>query len=230
MRSIVGRIRLAWRRKRVRFLAYLLALLVAVYTTFLVVWDPPNDGGPLPTLGGVTEVSRIEPLYTRIASTIAEHSIEVRCWSEEDWAARSDEVADWTHGEMRPGDWTAYVSYDRERANLSPSICRSLGWWAYGRQWPDDRWEIYNFAWSVKVLAHEAQHLRGIDDEAKADCYGLQQMSAVARGLGLGEEAARSLAEYAWRYIYPRARGEYWSNECRDGGELDLRPATSVWP
>ena len=82
----------------------------------------------------------------------------------------------------------------------------------------------------MKVLAHEAQHLRGIDNEAKADCYGLQQMTAVARGLGVGDEAARSLAEYAWLYIYPRSRGEYRSADCRDGGELDLNPDSSIWP
>jgi hypothetical protein len=230
MACFVGRIRLAWRRKRVRALTYVLALLVAVYTTFLVVWDPPKDDGPLPTLGGMTEVSRIEPLYTRVVERIAGRSVEVRCWSDEDWAERSDEVAEWTHGEMRPGDWTAYVSWDRERANLSPAICRSLGRWAYERQWPDDRSEVFDFAWSLKVLAHEAQHLKGIDDEAKADCYGLQAMAEVATGLGIGEDVARSLADYAWRYIYPRASEEYRSDECRDGGELDLRPATSVWP
>jgi hypothetical protein len=226
----VGRFRKVWRRKRVRALTYLLALLTAVYVTARVVWDPPNDDGPLPTRGGITEVSRIEPLYTRIASELADRDVEVRCWSDEDWAARSEEVTAWTDGELRPGAWTAYVSWDHERANLAPAICRSLGRWAYERQWPDDRWEIFNFAWSVKVLAHETQHLRGIDNEAKADCYGLQDMAAVGRGLGLGDEEARSVAEYAWEYIYHRGDGEYWSAECRDGGELDLHPDSSVWP
>jgi hypothetical protein len=227
----VGRIRTAWRRKRVRALTYLLVLLTAVYVTARVVWDPPNDDGPLPTRGGLTEVSRIEPLYTSIASELTgRRDVEVRCWSDADWAVRSEEVAAWTDGKMRPGDWTAYVSWDHDRANLSPSVCRALGRWAYERRWPDDRWEIFNFAWSVKVLAHESQHLRGIDNEAKADCYGLQEMAAVGRGLGLGHEEARSVAEYAWRYIYPRAEGEYKSAECRNGGDLDLHPNSSLWP
>jgi hypothetical protein len=82
----------------------------------------------------------------------------------------------------------------------------------------------------VKALAHEAQHLRGIENEAKAECYGVRTMREVGNGLGLGDEEAQSLAEYAWLYIYPRARGEYRSVDCHDGGELDLRPATSVWP
>jgi hypothetical protein len=230
MCSVVGRIRLAWRRKRVRALTYILAVLVAVYVTFVVVWDPPNDDGPLPTLGGMTETSRIEPLYSRIASDLTGRDVEVRCWSEADWAKRSKEVTSWTHGEMRPGEWTAYVSYDHERANLSPSICRSLGRWAYERRWPDDRWESYNFAWSVKVLAHETQHLKGIDNEAEADCYGLQAITAVAARLGLDDERARWLADYAWLHLYPRSDDGYWSPECRDGGQLDVRRGSSIWP
>jgi hypothetical protein len=226
----MGQFRLAWRRKRVRALTYTLAVVVAVYATFLVAWDPPYDDLPLPTMGGITEVSRIEPLYSRIASDLVGRDVEVRCWSHRDWAERSQEVAAWTHGKLRPGDWTAYVSYDRERANLSPSICRSLGRWAYGHRWPDDRWESYNFVWSVKVLAHETQHLRGFDNEAAADCYGLQAMPDIAARLGLDEDRGRWLTEYAWRYIYPRARGEYRSAECRDGGQLDLRLSSSVWP
>jgi hypothetical protein len=230
MCSVVGRIRLAWRRKRVRALTYILAVLVAVYVTFVVVWDPPNDDGPLPTLGGITETSRIEPLYTRIASDLTGRDVEVRCWSEADWAERSKEVTSWTHGKMRPGEWTAYVSYDHERANLSPSICRSLGRWAYERRWPDDRREGYNFVWSVKVLAHETQHLKGIDNEAEADCYGLQAMTDVAARLGIDDERARWLAEYAWHNLYARTQGEYWSAECRDGAELDIRRGSSIWP
>jgi hypothetical protein len=209
----------------------MLVLTTALYVTARVVWDPPKDDGPLPVRGGITEVSRIEPLYTRIASEVSgRRNVEVRCWSEADWADLSDEVSDWTDGKMRPGDWTAYVSWDHDRANLSPSVCRSLGRWAYERQWPDDRWEVFNFAWSVKVLAHESQHLRGIDNEARADCYGLQNIALVGRGLGLGEEEAQSIAEYAWENIYPRAEGAYWSAECRDGGELDLHPDSPLWP
>jgi hypothetical protein len=230
MCSLVGRIRLAWRRKRVRALTYTLAVLVAVYVTLLVVWDPPNDDGPLPTLGGITETSRIEPLYTRIARDLTGRDVEVRCWSEADWAERSKEVTHWTRGKMRPGEWTAYVSYDYERANLSPAICRSLGRWAYERRWPEGRWGVYNFVWSIKVLAHETQHLKEIANEAKADCYGLQTMTEVAARLGIEDGRARWLANYAWHYIYPRARGEYWSAECRDGGELDIRRGSSIWP
>ena len=230
MRCLVARILALWRRKRVRFPIYALVVLGAMYATFRVEWQPPHDDGPLPTVGGMTEVSRIEPLYSRLASSIAGRRVEVRCWSEEDWLERSEEVAAWANGNTRPGPWSGYVSWDRKRANLAPAVCRSLAKWAYERHWPDDRWDGYYFAWSVKALAHEAQHLRGIKSEAEAECYALQSMRLVGTELGLDDERAEFLAEYAWRYFYPRARGEYRSDECRDGGDLDLRPETVVWP
>jgi hypothetical protein len=230
MRCLVSRIRASWRRKLVRFPVYALVLLGAMYTTFRIAWQPPNDDGQLPTVGGVTEVSRIEPLYSRVASSLAGRRVEVRCWSDEDWLKRSEEVAAWADRKTALGPWSGYVSWDQERANLAPAVCRSLGQWAYERRWPEDRWDGYYLAWSVKALAHEAQHLRGIESEAKAECYGLQSIRAAAIGLGLDEKRAQSLADYAWLYIYPRARADYWSEECQDGGELDLRPATSVWP
>lgn len=230
MGFLVGHFRLVWSRKRVRFPLYALVLMGAMYVTFRIGWNPPNDNGPLPTLGGVTEVSRIEPLYSRVASDIAGRSVEVRCWSGEDWLERTEEVAAWADREMALGPWSAYVSWDKERANLAPAVCHSLGQWAYERRWPEDRRDAYYFAWSVKALAHETQHLRGVESEAKAECYGLQTMREVGTGLGLGDEYAQSLADYAWLYIYPRARGDYSSEECHDGGELDLRPDSSVWP
>jgi hypothetical protein len=230
MPSLMSRIRLAWRRKRVRFPVYAVVVLAAMYATFRVDWHPPKDDGPLPTLGGVTERSRIEPLYSDIASRIADRRVEVRCWSESDWLDRTDELAEWGNRKRRLGSWGAYVSWDLERANLSPGICRALGAWAYERRWPEDRWDGYYFAWSVRSLAHESQHLRGVKDEAKAECYGLQSIRRVANGLGLGDEQAAYLAEYTWFYIYPRLTLEYRSDECGDGGELDLNPQSSTWP
>jgi hypothetical protein len=230
MPYLVGRIRASWRLRRVRFIVYLVVGLGAIYAALLTVPEPPRDDEPLPTLGGTTGVSRIEPLYSQIASRIAGHDVEVRCWSEEDWLVLSEEIGDWTDGELLLGPWSGIASEDGERASLAPTICNSLGRWAYERRWPDDRRETYYFAWSVKALAHESQHLRGIKSEAKAECYGLQTMREVGNGLGLRDEIAQSIAEYAWRNFYPRAPGEYRSDDCRDGGELDLRPDTPAWP
>jgi hypothetical protein len=229
MCCLVGRIRASWRLKRVRFFVYVAAALVGIYAASLTAPRLPDDR-PLPTRGGTTGVSRVEPLYSQIASRIAGHSVEVRCWSEADWLELSEEVGESTDGELLLGPWSGFASADKERANLAPTICASLAQWAYERHWPESRAGAYYFAWSLKALAHEAQHLRGIESEANAECYALQTMRDVAKGIGIGDEPAQSLAEYAWGQVYPRAREEYRSDECRDGGELDLRPATSVWP
>jgi hypothetical protein len=225
----MGRIRAFWRLKRVRFFVYAVAALVGIHAASLTAPRPPDDR-PLPTRGGTTGVSRVEPLYSQIASRIAGHSVEVRCWSEADWLELSERVGESTDGELLLGPWSGFASADKERANLAPTICDSLAQWAYERHWPEGRSAAYYFAWSLQALAHEAQHLRGIESEAKAECYALQTVRDVGRDLGLGDDGGQYFAEYAWRYVYPRASEEYRSDECRDGGELDLRPATSVWP
>jgi hypothetical protein len=230
MAGMRRKLRAGWRLKRVRVPVYVLLVLTVVYTTFRVAWQPPNDDGPLPTLGGITEVSRIEPLYSRVASRLAGHPAEVRCWSAADWSKRGEEVTGWTDGHARLGHWSAYVSIDRERMNVSPSVCAALGQWVYARRWPANRYDGYYFAWSVKLLAHEVQHLRGVKDEATANCYGLQSIRATAAALGLDDEKARFLADYAWRHIYPDESRRYRSEECRDGGKLDLHPQSSAWP
>jgi hypothetical protein len=84
-------------------------------------------------------------------------------------------------------------------------------------------------AQDVKVLAHESQHLRGITDEATAECYGIQETAFTARDLGASRAEADAMARYVWlalRYMPPA----YVSDECRPGGKLDLRPDTPTWP
>lgn len=73
-------------------------------------------------------------------------------------------------------------------------------------------------------------HLSGFYGEANADCLGVQIDAYVAMALGADERFARSLAREFWSdYYAPRADG-YRSEECYDGGSLDLFPARSGWP
>jgi hypothetical protein len=85
---------------------------------------------------------------------------------------------------------------------------------------------------AMHVLAHESWHMYGVEDEPTTDCYALQTVALVADRLGASRDFAGALGAY---YIahYPRIRAAppgYESDECRDGGELDLRPAVTVWP
>lgn len=108
-----------------------------------------------------------------------------------------------------------------------------------------NRYESYAFA--LQTLAHEAVHLGGMvggtlrngvasghpDSEARADCYGMQWLPYVAQQLGAAPDDAQAIARYYATVTYPRRQQQspaYWSAECRDGGALDLRPDTNVWP
>ena len=84
IRFSVGRIRTAWRRKRVRALTYLLVLLSAVYMTARVVWDPPNDDGTAAdALAGSRKSAASSPSTRASRANWPTGQVEVRCWSAE---------------------------------------------------------------------------------------------------------------------------------------------------
>lgn len=87
-----------------------------------------------------------------------------------------------------------------------------------------------NNAVAVHVLAHEAMHLRGIPDEAVAECYSMQLAPVLAERLGATRMQAQQLAEFYWEAIYPDMPGDYTTSDCVDGGRLDLNKTSSVWP
>jgi len=89
---------------------------------------------------------------------------------------------------------------------------------------------VVALAWATSALAHESFHLRGVRDEAAAECYGLQSTAFTARALGAPPAYATRLAEYTFWNVRPPVDYGYFSSECRDGGKLDLRPQTSRWP
>jgi hypothetical protein len=190
----------------------------------------PHDWGPLPIIAGPSDESRIEPRFSRVASTLSGRRAEVRCWSREDWQKRASEWARWP--DVSPlGPWRGYTSKDHERINLPPAVCDSLTRLVYEHvaarkdSWPDA------LAWSVALLAHEAQHVRGISNEAMAECYGMQSISTATRELGRTDEEGRYLASLYWENSYPDQKDPvYYSRECRNGGRLDLHPESDGWP
>lgn len=112
----------------------------------------------------------------------------------------------------RPADFT----------NLSPKVCSELAHFTSR--------SVRDAAEGAQTLAHESMHLRGIRDEAVADCYGIQLMSYVAEHLGATPTAAQELADFYYRHVYPWKPEDYVSPDCRDGGALDLRPGDPLWP
>lgn len=126
-----------------------------------------------------------------------------------------------------------------DTAELKRGICSALRQFERDRRKPafaclarDDRCpnEVIRSAWAVQTLSHEAWHLAGELDEARTQCFGLQTTAYVAVRLGAEREEAQALATYLYRHVYPVMPANYRSAECRDGGTLDLRPETPVFP
>jgi hypothetical protein len=81
---------------------------------------------------------------------------------------------------------------------------------------------------AVVTLAHEEQHTDGIENEAKAECYGLQRSARAAVAMGVAPATADHLAGLVsyWLEVPP----EYHSEQCHSGGGLDLQlPSPDVW-
>jgi hypothetical protein len=166
-----------------------------------------------------------------IASEIAQREVHVHCQGSVaamfDISAEAGSVEFDAQG--RPADTTklkrstcsALMRFERERkkAEFACLLRRT--------SCPNS---VIRSAWSVQALAHEAWHLAGELDEARTECFGLQSTAYVAERLGADPTQAQALAAYLYERIYPRLPADYRSGHCRDGGALDLRPETAVWP
>lgn len=81
---------------------------------------------------------------------------------------------------------------------------------------------------AAQTLAHETMHVRGILDEAIAECYGRQLVRHVLTGLGA--PAAYAARVQTLDLINFGLPANYYSPECRENGLLDLTPGDGVWP
>lgn len=69
-------------------------------------------------------------------------------------------------------------------------------------------------ALAVAVLTHELMHLRGITDEALAECLARKRILAVARDLGLGDAAGAQIAAYQRDVLEPQLPSQYQGATC----------------
>ena len=215
-------------RMRCRLATIAVAFLVT--PTAAAAPEPPDDYRPLPVQGGVTTVSRIEPKLSAVATNLAGRVVEVRCWSVADWQRLDQEWRDY-RGTGISG-FNGYVHRTAlERMQLSPRTCAALASFIYANARPTDRTPVQRnrLASALLAFAHEAQHNRGIDEEAVAECRGVQLVRPVARLLGASRAYAAFIATAAWKRSYgPHA--SYRSEGCHNGGPGDINPATSIWP
>jgi hypothetical protein len=151
-----------------------------------------------------------------VAGEIAHRDVSIRCQGP---VGELVDV-DWEYGSVRfgadgrPGDG----------ARLDRRVCTTLR--RLGRGEPVT---IAAGSLAVEALAHESYHLAGVQDEAATQCYALQAMRFVATRLGASGEVGDAYVRAAVA-LYPTLPEAYRSVECREGGALDLRPETGVFP
>jgi hypothetical protein len=179
---------------------------------------------PLPERGGEVRTSRVEPLFSRVASETVGKPVEVRCWSEADWEEVARQAASLSFGSIDADRHAGFVLGANRIASLAPEVCASLVRVAYGTGG-----DPLENADAVDTLVHEAFHVAGVSNEAITECRAMQHVRAAARALGVSSARADGYAELLWE-SYDDLPDAYWSSECEDGGPLDLRPRDPLWP
>jgi hypothetical protein len=203
-------------------------------------WDQPTAASPLRRFAvGLALIAALVAVVVlvdrssgwssvpgeRRAEAVARFSDEASQISGKDVSVRCDEARDYV-GAVQHADGVAVVGGDL--AILTPEICFDLYRLAFDGDVTGSR-----TGRAVAVLAHEAWHLRGEADESTVECYALQSGVTLGRRLGLDEDDARRLMRQ--QLVENELRGvgtlEYrLTSECRNGGDLDLDPASDRFP
>lgn len=123
--------------------------------------------------------------------------------------------------------YQGYVYYDGSNvAHLRRNVCHNLWDYAHGGQSNPTEGQIL----AVHIVAHEAQHIDGIQSEAVAECRAVQLDHLIAEDLGATPEQARELQRRYFVDYYPNQRNDYVSGACAEGGELDIYPDRAEFP
>ena len=183
----------------------------------------------LDTVQRVSLQNRLAP----VASEIAGRQVGVRC-------------PGWWGRLLSPGDTNAgVVMVDADgrvadHTDLRTATCEELGALIGGGRTaqlacvarsPSCGDDAQATAWAVNTLAHEAVHLRGVQDEAETECRAVQNLALAAQRLGATPEQARGLALLHLETSPAKKPARYdLPGGCENGGPLDERPADPAWP
>jgi hypothetical protein len=82
---------------------------------------------------------------------------------------------------------------------------------------------------AVHVLTHESMHMKGITNEAQAECAAMQRDATTAELLGADPAEAMDLARAYWLVDYPRMPDAYRSSNCAPGAAWDEHLPNAPW-
>ena len=181
-------------------------------------------------LGPYRERRQDEAELARIASVIAGRGVDVECpgafASLTDVSSRDGSVAFGPDGTPADEAKLSNATCARLRSFLAGDV-PGLACLAVEAHCSE---EAERAAVAVNVLSHEAWHLRGIRDEAAAQCYALQTNAGTALQLGASPDEAAAIAFWVTRRVQPALPSDYRTSDCYDGGPLDLHPERTGWP
>jgi hypothetical protein len=156
------------------------------------------DNKELRLSGAPTTRSRADLRLSALASTTAELSQEVRCWTRDDWRRVVREDNAWSVGSRDPDDLYGWQDGDTDRIHMRLDQCNFLH--RLGREdvltW--SRADQVEAADSLATFVHEVQHVLLPDaDEDEVECAAAEELDAFARRLGAtARETARLVELY----------------------------------
>lgn len=161
--------------------------------------------------------AQLEGRLADVASELAGVEVTVRCETVgEAWVQAHPERGYVMFGADGVPERHAVITYD---------TCQDLQSWVRS----DHRNATEDQVLAVHVLSHEAMHMKGLIDEARAECAALQRDHRTATLFGATDSEARDLARRYLLSVYPHLPEEYRSADCVPGGAMDEHLEDSPW-
>jgi hypothetical protein len=161
--------------------------------------------------------AQLESRLADVAGELVGREVSVRCETVgEAWLEAHPERGYVRFGADGVPERHAVITYD---------TCQDLASWVRSDHGSPSEDQVI----AVHVLSHEAMHMKGLTNEALAECAALQRDHRTAVLLGATDDEARSLARRYLLTVYPTMPAEYRSGECRAGGEMDEHLEDPPW-
>ena len=174
----------------------------------------------------------LPPRQRRDLAAIARSSVgaspEVYCWQPEAWGPFAEQYAIVRGGEE--ASLKGIADPARNRIDLDPGVCAALGRYLQRERPSPVTYQNFELAEALVVLTHEAEHLKAPSaPETAVECFAMQRVRPLVRE-AWDSSFANEIALHAWEIRYRELPRPFRTAECRNGGHLDVNPASNAWP